>query len=394
MVARLRGPGDLVVAAPYLTGFRPEASIVAIATARPRQQIRLTVRLDLPPEPADGVAVRGCVAVLVQGLLRAEPEQVHALLYPDLGEDPALRGGRLPRRELVTALGSELARHGVHLAEAVCVVPTGDGQDRYWSYLCPGPYCCPPEGTVTDDTTGTDVRFAFVTSGRQVHARREELVASLAPLPDDDPAVVRLGKAVLRELGRCTTTIGPDRNASPRWRRETAHAVNAMLEGAGADADGDEVPRLDDDQRALLAVAMIERQVRDVLVAEAIRADRVRGLVEVLRTLVPLLDPEAVAPVAGALAAVAYYSGEGALAWVAIDRALEADPTQSMALLVARAIEIAMPPEEAMALVTTAVPSVSDWDGEPLPAPTDEPERRTGTARAPGRRPGARRRAG
>jgi hypothetical protein len=169
--------------------------------------------------------------------------------------------------------------------------------------------------------------------------------------------------------------------------------MNAVL-AAADDVDIDGAPRLDVGQQALLVVAMVERQVRDVLIAEAIRQDRLPGLVEQLSRVVPLLDTTAVAPVAAALASVAYYSGEGALAWVAIDRALESDPEQSLALLIAGAIENAMPPEQAMALVSTGVPPVAAWDGEPLPVPTDVQGRRRGTGRAPGRNPAARRRAG
>ena len=49
---------------------------------------------------------------------------------------------------------------------------------------------------------------------------------------------------------------------------------------------------------------------------------------------------------AGLLAFAAWLSGDGALAWCAVERCLAADPDHTLAHLVARALEQAVPPSE------------------------------------------------
>lgn len=50
------------------------------------------------------------------------------------------------------------------------------------------------------------------------------------------------------------------------------------------------------------------------------------------------------APAAALLGFCAWLSGNGALGWCAVDRALEADPDQSLARLVGDVLTAAMPP--------------------------------------------------
>jgi hypothetical protein len=53
---------------------------------------------------------------------------------------------------------------------------------------------------------------------------------------------------------------------------------------------------------------------------------------------------ELVASAAGVLAFAAWLSGHGALAWCAVDRALAADPRNTLARLVADMLDAALPP--------------------------------------------------
>ena len=70
--------------------------------------------------------------------------------------------------------------------------------------------------------------------------------------------------------------------------------------------------------------------------------DQVRLWTDVVRH-----SPEhLVAPAAGLLAFAAWLSGDGALAWCAVERSLGADPDHTLAHLVARALELAVPPTE------------------------------------------------
>ena len=60
-----------------------------------------------------------------------------------------------------------------------------------------------------------------------------------------------------------------------------------------------------------------------------------------------ICQPDFVAPPAALLAFTAWQAGDGALASIAIERALEADPEYSMALLVADALHAGLPPSAA-----------------------------------------------
>ena len=63
--------------------------------------------------------------------------------------------------------------------------------------------------------------------------------------------------------------------------------------------------------------------------------------------MVTAAAPEFVPAPASLLAFTAWQCGEGALANVAIERALGADPAYSMALLLAQAIQTGLPPSSA-----------------------------------------------
>ena len=51
------------------------------------------------------------------------------------------------------------------------------------------------------------------------------------------------------------------------------------------------------------------------------------------------------APVASVLAFLAWLSGDGALAWCALDRAAEGDPPCTLADAVTEALDLALPPD-------------------------------------------------
>lgn len=389
VVARLRTPADLVVATPYLVGFRPEASLVVVGTGGPRRRIQVTMRLDLPPDRADPDTMTAVVGCLLEALRRSDAEQAQLLVYPDPGEDPGTCAGRLPRPRLVRLLAEQLVAAGIELLEALCVVPA-DGADRYWSYLCRDRGCCPTEGSIISEQEALDVRFAFVSAGRTVRPSRSELVASLAPTTDGERTAELLGRVERARTRRPGPGATPDRVR--RWRRATSRRLGAALAAAPA-CGADDVPRLGVGDTALLAVGVADRPVRDMIIAEAVRTGRLDLLTDVLGELVRSLPDRLLAPAAGTLAAVAYCNGDGALAWVAVDRALTADPEESLALLVAELLTRALPPEQLRGFVSL-LPSAADWDGEPVPVPRSGPGPRTGTAPARGPNRGARRRAG
>ena len=166
-------------------------------------------------------------------------------------------------------------------------------------------HCCPREGKVTDERSGTDVRLAFVSTGRAPRRDRADLVASLAPAAGSDPAALVLNTAVAcatRAFVEQVAGTGPTLPAALcTWRRRTAERLDAALRTAAVDASAG---RLDVDTQALLVVALVDVQVRDLLVAEALRGGRLAELGDVLARLVRRLASDALAPVAATLAMV------------------------------------------------------------------------------------------
>lgn len=70
LVVRAGSPAALLTLVPHLPGLVPEASLVVIGVAPPRDRIRVTLRYDLPEPPEPGL-VAGIVAHAV-GLLRTQ----------------------------------------------------------------------------------------------------------------------------------------------------------------------------------------------------------------------------------------------------------------------------------------------------------------------------------
>ena len=69
-MVRAGSPAALLTLVPHLLGFVPEASLVVIGVARPRDRIRVTLRYDLPEPPEPGM-VAGIVAQAVAVLADA-----------------------------------------------------------------------------------------------------------------------------------------------------------------------------------------------------------------------------------------------------------------------------------------------------------------------------------
>jgi len=70
LVARAGSPGALLRLIPHLLGFVPEASLIVIGVAPPRDRIGVTLRYDLPDPPAADLVAE--IAAHVLGLLSAQ----------------------------------------------------------------------------------------------------------------------------------------------------------------------------------------------------------------------------------------------------------------------------------------------------------------------------------
>jgi hypothetical protein len=363
-VVRIRGPEDLAVAVPYLIGFQPECSLVVVATSGPgRQRICVTMRVDLPMDPMPDPELVAYGVPIIRALRHAAAERVSVLVYPPAPGGAHRFAFALPYTGLVDGLRDQLTAATFEVVEALCVVADGPTQSRYWSYLCRDNGCCPSRGRLTESSAATRVGFAFVSNGRSALPSRTDLVRSLSPVESADPERAGLLIAV-RELERAAASrLGPDRFAAERagceWRADLARQTDRVL-AAGVTAVP--VAALPVAQQALLLVALGQVSVRDLVLAEAARRDELVEVVDLLTPLVRRAPAGHLAPVATSVALCAYLLGDGALSWVALDRAQEDDPDYSLADVLSRCLASGIGPAR-MQEVMWCLPPVSEWDG-------------------------------
>jgi hypothetical protein len=321
---RIGSPLTLLAVVPGLLGFEPADSIVVIGTGQPGAEVQLTLRYDLP-EPA---APQGAAAIAdgVTNILTVQHITTAAAVA--YGPDSAVA-------PVADALRARAAEAGITLTEVL----RAEG-DRYWSYVCSNPRCCPPEGTPFD-LADHPVSRAFAASGRRVLASRQELAATIAPADGDEATAMRLAtRKVERQL---TTRVSQTTRSSHRIaRRRLVAAVGQpmIVDAISRYRAGD---TLGPEPAAWLTVALRELRVRDDAWARMLpecNAAHTRLWSDLTR----LAQPGYVAAPASLLAFVAWQQGNGALANVALDRALADVPGYSMALLLRQAIDSGAPP--------------------------------------------------
>jgi hypothetical protein len=198
---RLRSCADLLACVPYLLGFHPADSIVAVALRR--GVIAFAARGDLPGPslPAGAVAAR-FVALLVR-------ERADAVLLVGYGAAARVTAA-------VDAVRDALVGTRLEVLDALRVE---DG--RYWSYICGDPSCCPPSGTPFDKTTAP-AAAAAVFAGQVALTDREAVVRQIAPVTG--PARMAMAAATRRAERRLGLLLDSSA-AAPRGVRAPRSAA-------------------------------------------------------------------------------------------------------------------------------------------------------------------------
>ncbi|MEU6845404.1 DUF4192 domain-containing protein [Streptomyces sp. NPDC046716] len=346
----LRTAGELAEALPYLLGFRPDDSIVLVALYKGRFGGR--VRLGIPERSEDWPSVAQQLArCLVGGCERRDgrPDSVVAFLCQDAS---ARRAAPVPSvverlRPLAQLLRTECGVLDVPVTEALCL---SDG--RYWSYCCPRPDCCPPEGnTIAAD--GTSV-MAATAAYAGIHVRQSvaELTARLAPLetalvPDQTRA---LDAAAMDLVPRILA--GAPREEVEAQTLSLARLVLGRLADApgvddALDADLRDDELLAHDEAAALILGLQDRMTRD-RVAEWMEGDEAPAALRLWRALarrcVGGYGEHAAAPLTLA-GWVAWSLGDTVEADHALEMALSVDPHYKFARLLNEARSEGVDPE-------------------------------------------------
>jgi Domain of unknown function (DUF4192) len=227
--------------------------------------------------------------------------------------------GELPHRDLVDAV---IDRLGLAVLDVVLVA-----DDRWWSYRCQDPACCPPAGRAIDPHSrgATAVAAAYAFAGHGVLADRDAVVRSIGYDGGDEAAMNRLVAGALRRQGEQRQSA----------RRAAVRGLLQQLTAALVDPRGS----VDEQDAAELAALCHDPIVRDEVLVRAVDSSCRAELLPVLRAVARRVPPPHDAPICATLAWVAYAGGDGAIANVALDRALSTDPDYSLALLIADALD-------------------------------------------------------
>lgn len=284
-VLTFRTPEDVLAAVPVLLGFEPSESVVML-TFGGRETFH--ARVDLPP-PEE---IDEAVGLLLDPALAHGVERVLFVVYST---------GLSHAGEVLERLGLAFTAAGVRVVNALRV----DGA-RWFLPGSPGvPY----------DVGAHPFRVRSVVDGQVVSASREELAARLAPTA----GVAEVDQARARVVAYDATEV-----VATIWR--------ALPRG-----------RFDRDDLAGVLQGMCDRAVRDAAWGSMTRHEA-SDHVALWTDAVQRAPDDLVGAPAAVLGLAAWLSGNGALAWCAVDRSVESDPDNSLAELVGELLSRAVPP--------------------------------------------------
>jgi Domain of unknown function (DUF4192) len=292
-------PDDLLAIIPYMVGFHPDESIVAVFIKSSR--IVLTARMDLPPESAADE-----LAGQIDYIAKRHGTHVLAIV--------AYSAASLPTHRLLTRLMGRLSQH-----ELTDVLYVGHG--RWWSLTC-AEDCCPLSGTPFD-LGSHPLSAAAVFAGLGTRANRQELAASISGPPEADlPRLQALADSLLADL----EDFG-DHGAAAR-----------LVDSASSDPGV-----LGERTCLLLGLLVTDIHVRDLAwtsISPTNAEEHVRLWGDVVAHVPPTL---AAAPLC-LLGMAAWVEGSGALLNCCCERLEQVDPSYSMGRLLCEISSRALPP--------------------------------------------------
>ena len=308
---RIRGAADFIAAVPYLLGFHPTDSLTVTATRDAR--VSFVVRADLPHPGAPAHVVAAQARQIVTALTRQDG--ITGVVIVGYGPPERVTPA-------VDAIRAALADTGITVRDALRV--TGG---RYWSYTCHNPTCCPADGIPLNPDSSLVAAEATL-AGMVALPSRADLAAQIAPVDGD--ARRRMQQATTRALYELAA-LGNDPDLVERGHAAVGQAYHCYEQGGA----------LSDDAAAWLTVVIQHRQVRDQ--AGAGCTDHLSRLA-LWTDITRRAEPQLVAAPASLLAYTAWQHGNGALALLAVNRALEADPNYTLAQLIGEAVQQSIPP--------------------------------------------------
>jgi hypothetical protein len=323
MSVRIGDLGSVAAAVPLLMGYAPTDSLIVVSHDRQQPpQIGMTARIDLL---APGLE-RECAGALASRFDAESTAGVFLVAVGSAQDDPQAPSGGWtepgpagpPYRALIEAVSEKFDKAGIAVLDALWV-PRLEGGQAWWSY----------EGARSDrlpEPGSTPLAAAYAVAGRVTYGSREELIATLRPLDAD----------VLSRTGRLLAARIRSAGESPE--EGVVAKLRAAMEEPGSLLGSDACERV-----AELAAALEWPGVRDACVkfAFGVKAHEAQALWAVLTKATPA--PFRARP-ASLLALTAYARGDGALARIACELAMKADPTNYLAETVAMTLALGVSP--------------------------------------------------
>ncbi|MET0821457.1 MAG: DUF4192 domain-containing protein [Aeromicrobium sp.] len=319
---------DLINSLPTLFGFRPDESIVAVATTGERRRFGFRLRVDIPaPEHIDAEATR------IVGHLRRNGAEGAILVAITHRQEIAL--------DLLDAIHAELDESD----DIELVVRVRADGERYWTDSVGSP----AEGVAYETSDHHLAIVQAVAAGQQILPDRESLVDRFAAVTGERRRwLERATDEILAEVVPVVARTRPDQVAAAGLA-----VVEPILDRALAGR------RISDADLIRLAAWLSTIDVRDAVWGRITREsadDMLRVLTTVSGAVVPPFEPAALSLAAFA----AWLTGDGAQALIAVERALRADPGYSMARLVLEILEQGVSPTHWTDFVDGAPDRLSD----------------------------------
>lgn len=362
----LHGLAEAIVAVPYQIGYYPKASLIALcmqgepqrAASMPieRGQVMLTARVDLGP-PQENAQV---LAAIEPALARAETGMVALIAFEEGFGDAH------DTSELLSRAAALAHSHGAAVMASARV--RGDR----WRLLT--------------DTSSADSARSAGSAGSQGHANgwqdlpadedvpvvADYVLAGRAPAPDRrsverllHPTFPGLARAVARRLGETTASVRAAEMGAHETRLRAARLLAALINGRPDHVEPHDLGVVD-----LVATtdALDDLSFRDAVLTtmipcstdadDLVNAEMVRTVAAAMQRPTTIDAPACVrlaqaaayvpaersAPWLSLVGYLAWQTGEGALANVAIAAARAADPHYSLARLVDMALSAAIAP--------------------------------------------------
>ncbi|MBT8225645.1 MAG: DUF4192 domain-containing protein [Dactylosporangium sp.] len=308
----ITSPADLLVAVPYLLGFHPDDGD-AVWVAFRHQRLRWMGATGLPDPGTDPAQIRAVVAAIV-----ARFAELHATSIMMVGYGPPEQV--TPLADAVRAVAEQT---GITIGDLLRL--TGN---RYHSYQCGNPACCPPEGRILDPDASPIAAQATL-AGLVAFPDRRQYLGQVAPITGS------ARQAMTRATARARSRLDQELDTHRETPADTIITNLGQSAIHAAVADPNRWP-LPDDEAAWLTLLLAHDGVRDLAWSHS------NGHPEHLALWLDLTrrtEPDLLGNTAGLCALSAFQQGKDILARAALDRIVHDDPTHPLATVATTGID-------------------------------------------------------